>query len=257
MDRGPEPPVVPVIAGCGARATAGPMAIRWKPSCNRGRRRPGHRGQCSRGGGWQIPPCSPTSFGLCPRWPGGRRWGRRPLQAGVWETLPVLLLLGVGFLGGLITALSPCIIPVLPVIAAGGSTGGGALAAVRHRRRAGGQLHPLHPGRGELLSLLHLPQDLLRDLGIALLFLLAAGLIVPAFGDLSGACPSPGSGRRRAGSPGRGQRLRARGQPGAGLRALRRAGARRHLGGGRHPPGGARRRSSSPSPTPWGRRSRC
>ena len=36
----------------------------------------------------------------------------------------MLLLLGAGFLGGLITALSPCIIPVLPVIVAGGSTGG-------------------------------------------------------------------------------------------------------------------------------------
>ena len=32
-------------------------------------------------------------------------------------------LLAVAFLGGLITGLSPCIVPVLPVVVAGGSTG--------------------------------------------------------------------------------------------------------------------------------------
>jgi cytochrome c biogenesis protein CcdA/thiol-disulfide isomerase/thioredoxin len=96
----------------------------------------------------------------------------------------VLLLLGVGFLGGLITALSPCIIPVLPVIAAGGSTGGGP---ARPFAIIGGMVASFTAftlAGGELLGLLHLPQDLLRDLGIAMLFLLAAGLIVPALGEL-------------------------------------------------------------------------
>ena len=96
----------------------------------------------------------------------------------------MLLLLGVGFLGGLITALSPCIIPVLPVIAAGGSTGGGP---GRPFAIIGGMVASFTAftlAGGELLSLLHLPQDLLRDLGIALLFVLAAGLMVPALGDL-------------------------------------------------------------------------
>ena len=32
-------------------------------------------------------------------------------------------LLAVAFLGGLITGISPCIVPVLPVVVAGGSTG--------------------------------------------------------------------------------------------------------------------------------------
>ena len=37
---------------------------------------------------------------------------------------------------------------------------------------------------GALLSLLHLPQDLLRDLGIALLLVLAVGLMVPRMGEI-------------------------------------------------------------------------
>jgi cytochrome c biogenesis protein CcdA/thiol-disulfide isomerase/thioredoxin len=94
----------------------------------------------------------------------------------------MLLLLGVGFLGGMVTAISPCIIPVLPVIAAGGSTGGsrwrpyaiiGGLVACFSLVTLVG---------ASLLSFLHLPGDFLNDLGIALLFLLAIGLVVPQVG---------------------------------------------------------------------------
>ena len=36
----------------------------------------------------------------------------------------MLVLLGIGFLAGLITALSPCVLPVLPIVLAGGASGG-------------------------------------------------------------------------------------------------------------------------------------
>lgn len=96
----------------------------------------------------------------------------------------MLLLLAVGFVGGLITALSPCIVPVLPVIAAGGSTGAGRW---RPHAIVGGMVASFSLFTlvgGSLLSVVHLPQDFLRDLGIALLFALAAGLLVPALGTL-------------------------------------------------------------------------
>ena len=35
----------------------------------------------------------------------------------------VLVLIGVGFLAGVITAISPCVLPVLPILLAGGATG--------------------------------------------------------------------------------------------------------------------------------------
>jgi cytochrome c biogenesis protein CcdA/thiol-disulfide isomerase/thioredoxin len=100
---------------------------------------------------------------------------------GDWD---VLLLLGVGFLGGLITAISPCIIPVLPVIAAGGSTGGGPWRPFAIVGGLVASFTVFTLAGGELLSLLHLPQDLLRWLGITMLFVLAAGLVWPGLGDL-------------------------------------------------------------------------
>ena len=96
----------------------------------------------------------------------------------------MLLLLGIGFVAGVVTAVSPCVLPVLPIVLAGGSAGG-------TRRR------PLAIGAGlvvsftiftlsasALLSALGLPQDTLRDVAIALLFLVAATLVVPRFGML-------------------------------------------------------------------------
>jgi cytochrome c biogenesis protein CcdA/thiol-disulfide isomerase/thioredoxin len=96
----------------------------------------------------------------------------------------VLVLLGVGFLGGLVTGLSPCVVPVLPAIVAGGSSGGS-------RRRPYAVVAGLVASftaftlvGGELLRLLHLPQDFLRDLGLVLLVVLAVGLVVPQVGEL-------------------------------------------------------------------------
>jgi cytochrome c biogenesis protein CcdA/thiol-disulfide isomerase/thioredoxin len=89
------------------------------------------------------------------------------------------VLLGIGFLAGVITAVSPCILPVLPIILAGGATGSS-------RRRpfaiVGGLVVSFTAftlAASSLLSALGLPQDLLRDIAIALLFVLAATLLFP------------------------------------------------------------------------------
>jgi len=95
----------------------------------------------------------------------------------------VIELLFVALLGGLITGLSPCIVPVLPVVVAGGSTGaswrrpvliiGGLVTSFSLTVLLG----------SAALSALGLPQDLLYWLGISLLLLLALGLLVPAIGQ--------------------------------------------------------------------------
>jgi cytochrome c biogenesis protein CcdA/thiol-disulfide isomerase/thioredoxin len=91
-------------------------------------------------------------------------------------------LLGIAFLGGFITGVSPCIVPVLPVVVAGGSTGSrrarpfliiaGLVLSFSIAELLG----------STVLSALDLPQDFLYWLGIAVLLLLALGLLVPPIG---------------------------------------------------------------------------
>ena len=92
----------------------------------------------------------------------------------------MLLLLAVGFVAGLVTALSPCVLPVLPIVLAGGATGRRPLAIV-----AGivASFTVFTLFAAWLLDLLGLPEDLLRNLTIALLFLVAASLLVPQVGE--------------------------------------------------------------------------
>src|SRR5947208_8296999 len=97
--------------------------------------------------------------------------------------MDVVLELGVAFLAGLITAVSPCALPVLPIVFAGAASGG--------RRRPYAIIAGVVVGfTGSLLAVawllreLHLPQDLLRSLSIALLFVVAATLIVPRVGEV-------------------------------------------------------------------------
>jgi cytochrome c biogenesis protein CcdA/thiol-disulfide isomerase/thioredoxin len=96
----------------------------------------------------------------------------------------VVLLLGIAFLAGVITAVSPCVLPVLPIIFAGGASGGG------RRRPIAIVAGIVVAFTASLLVLtwvlrrLHLPQDLLRDLAIALLFVVSVMLIVPRFAVL-------------------------------------------------------------------------
>jgi cytochrome c biogenesis protein CcdA/thiol-disulfide isomerase/thioredoxin len=88
----------------------------------------------------------------------------------------MLLLLAIGFVAGVVTALSPCVLPVLPIVLAGGATGRRPLAIV-----AGIVLSftVFTLFAAWLLDLLGLPDDLLRNLAIALLFLVALSLLVP------------------------------------------------------------------------------
>src|SRR5919206_1574535 len=93
----------------------------------------------------------------------------------------MVLLFGIGFLAGVVTAISPCVLPVLPILLAGGASG----------------RKPLHVIAGLVASFsvftlfatwildqLGLPQDTLRNLAIGLLFLVAATLLVPRLAQL-------------------------------------------------------------------------
>lgn len=95
----------------------------------------------------------------------------------------MLVLIGIAFAAGVITAISPCVFPVLPIIFAGGASGGQR----RPYAIIGGLVTTFVLSLlfvTWLLRQLHLPQDILRDVAIGLLFLVAATLIVPQFGDL-------------------------------------------------------------------------
>src|SRR3989449_10068895 len=95
----------------------------------------------------------------------------------------MLVLLGIGFLAGVITAVSPCVLPVLPIVLAGGASGG--------RRRPHAIVTRLVTMfvvsilfATYILHKLGLPEDLLRHLPIALLFVIAATLPLPQAGLL-------------------------------------------------------------------------
>ena len=93
-------------------------------------------------------------------------------------------LLVVAFLGGLITGLSPCIVPVIPVVMAGGSTGS---SRWRPYVIIAGLVVSFSVSvlfASSLLGFLHLPQDLLFWLGVALLGLLSIGLLIPRIGEV-------------------------------------------------------------------------
>jgi cytochrome c biogenesis protein CcdA len=94
----------------------------------------------------------------------------------------VLELLAVAFLGGLITGISPCIVPVLPVVMAGGSTGASWRRPVLIIAGLVVSFSLTVLLGSTILSALGLPQDFLYWLGISLLLLLALGLLVPSIG---------------------------------------------------------------------------
>jgi cytochrome c biogenesis protein CcdA/thiol-disulfide isomerase/thioredoxin len=108
----------------------------------------------------------------------------------------------IGFVGGLITGISPCILPVLPVIffsgtqsaAAGDAEPGTILTEARPKRALSETLRPYLVIAGlvlsfslvtlagsALLTLLHLPQDTIRWVALVALVAIGLGLIFPRF----------------------------------------------------------------------------
>jgi cytochrome c biogenesis protein CcdA/thiol-disulfide isomerase/thioredoxin len=112
----------------------------------------------------------------------------------------VLVLLAIGFVAGVVTALSPCVLPVLPIVLAGGATGRRPLAII-----AGivVSFTVFTLFAAWLLDSLGLPADLLRNLAIALLLVVAASLLWPRVGELL-ARPLQALSRRRSGDLGGG-----------------------------------------------------
>ena len=95
----------------------------------------------------------------------------------------MIILLLVGFAAGFATAISPCVLPVLPILLAGGASGG----TRRPYAIVGGLVLSFVVftlGGAWLLDQLGLPKDFLRNLAIALLFVVAATLAFPRLGDL-------------------------------------------------------------------------
>jgi cytochrome c biogenesis protein CcdA/thiol-disulfide isomerase/thioredoxin len=89
----------------------------------------------------------------------------------------VLVLLGIAFAAGVITAISPCVLPVLPILLAGSATS-------TDRRRPFAIVAGLVVSfttftlvGAALLSALGLPADVLRNIAIVALFVLAASLL--------------------------------------------------------------------------------
>ena len=124
----------------------------------------------------------------------------------------------------MITAISPCVLPVLPILLVGGATGRRAGGGRSRSSRASSAASRCSRSRARRSSsALGLPDDFLRNLAIVLLFLLAATLIFPPVAHLLER-PFYFLTRRRPDADANG--LRARREPRARVRPVRRAGAR-------------------------------
>ncbi len=99
----------------------------------------------------------------------------------------MIALWGIALLAGVIAGISPCVLPVLPVVVLAWTAPVGADEGRARRRRALAVVAGLVVSfsvatlvGSSLLTALHLPQSLLRDAGLVVLVLLGLGLIVPA-----------------------------------------------------------------------------
>jgi cytochrome c biogenesis protein CcdA/thiol-disulfide isomerase/thioredoxin len=93
----------------------------------------------------------------------------------------VLVLIGIGLLAGVVTAVSPCVLPVLPVLLAGGASG---RKPVRIVAGLVASFSVFTLFAAWILDQLGLPQDFLRNLAIVLLFVMAVTLLVPQAAQL-------------------------------------------------------------------------
>jgi cytochrome c biogenesis protein CcdA/thiol-disulfide isomerase/thioredoxin len=117
----------------------------------------------------------------------------------------MLGLIVVGIVAGFLAGISPCILPVLPVVLVAGASAPTAASSPDRDSSPEGAWTPAKPGLArslavigglvlsfslivlagsEILSLLHLPQDALRDAGIALLIVVGLGYLIPPLGTL-------------------------------------------------------------------------
>jgi len=102
----------------------------------------------------------------------------------------------IGIVAGFLAGISPCILPVLPVVLVAGASAPAGTETPQGPPRAGlarslaviGGLvlsfSIIVLAGSEILSLLHLPQDALRDAGIALLAVVGLGYLIPPLGRL-------------------------------------------------------------------------
>ena len=93
----------------------------------------------------------------------------------------MLLLIGIGLLAGVVTAVSPCVLPVLPVLLAGGASGRKPFRIVAGLVVS---FTVFTLFAAWILDQLGLPQDFLRNLAIVLLFVIAATLLLPRAAQL-------------------------------------------------------------------------
>jgi len=115
-------------------------------------------------------------------------------DAGPTLEAPVVTLIFLGLVGGLITGISPCILPVLPVIFLSGGAQGARTTAPGALESRGIGSRPFLVVAGLALSFsvitllgtlalsaLPVPEDVIHWLGLIVLVLLGIGMIVPAF----------------------------------------------------------------------------
>jgi cytochrome c biogenesis protein CcdA/thiol-disulfide isomerase/thioredoxin len=88
----------------------------------------------------------------------------------------MLILLAFGLLAGVVTAVSPCVLPVLPILLAAGASGRKPLRIIAGLVTS---FTVFTLFATWLLDQLHLPQDFLRNAAIVLLFVMAATLLIP------------------------------------------------------------------------------
>jgi cytochrome c biogenesis protein CcdA/thiol-disulfide isomerase/thioredoxin len=109
----------------------------------------------------------------------------------------MVVLVVVGFVAGFLAGISPCILPVLPIVLVAGSAPAAESTGPAVSTPRAGLARPLAVIAGlvlsfslvvlagsEILSLLHLPQDSLRDAGIVLLVVVGLGYLIPPAGAL-------------------------------------------------------------------------
>ena len=91
----------------------------------------------------------------------------------------MIVLIGIGLLAGFVTAISPCVLPVLPILLAGGASGRKPLRIIAGLIVS---FVVFTLFAAWILQKLGLPDDLLRNIAIGLLFLVSATLLIPRLG---------------------------------------------------------------------------